>query len=67
MAGLDVKRFESRDETRPLQGKGQAEAVVVGGQPVGRATFEPGWRWSENVKSIAGTDSCQVSHLGHVV
>ncbi len=67
MAGLEVKRFDSPDETRPFQGKGQAEVVEVGGQPVGRATFEPGWRWSENVKPIAGTHSCEVSHLGYVI
>jgi quercetin dioxygenase-like cupin family protein len=67
MANLEVKNFESPDETRPFEGKGQAEVVVVGGQSVGKATFEPGWRWSENVKPIAGTDSCQVSHLGYVI
>jgi hypothetical protein len=32
-----------------------------------RATFEPGWRWSECVKPIAGTPSCQVAHLGYMV
>ena len=39
----------------------------VAGQTVGQAVFEPGWRWSEHVKPIAGTESCQVSHLGYVV
>ena len=39
----------------------------LAGQVVGRGTFEPGWKWSENVKPIAGTDSCQVSHLGYVL
>ena len=39
----------------------------IGGRVVGKGVFEPGWRWSENVKPIAGTDSCQVSHLGYVV
>ena len=34
---------------------------------IGRATFQPGWRWSESVKPIAGTDSCQVPHNGYVV
>ena len=67
MAGLEVKRFDSPDETRQFEGKGQAQVVVVGGQTVGLGTFEPGWRWSENVKPIAGTDSCQVSHLGYVI
>jgi quercetin dioxygenase-like cupin family protein len=67
MAGLEVKRFDSPDETRAFQGKGQMEVVEVAGQTIGRGTFEPGWRWSENVKPIAGTDSCQVSHLGYIV
>ena len=48
-------------------GRGQADVLNIGGRVVGRGTFEPGWRWSENVKPIAGTDSCQVSHLGYCV
>jgi hypothetical protein len=40
---------------------------MIGDQTIGRGTFEPGWRWSNNVKPIAGTDSCQVSHLAYVV
>jgi hypothetical protein len=61
----EVKSFESPDETRPFEGKGHADVVEVAGRTIGRGTFEPGWRWSENVKPIAGTDSCQVSHLGY--
>jgi len=67
MAALEVKSFDSPDETRPFEGKGQAEIVMMGGRPVGRATFEPGWRWSQNVKPIAGTESCQVNHLGYIL
>src|SRR2546421_10247880 len=67
MPGLEVKSFDSPDEVRPFEGKGQAEVLNIGGRVVGRATFEPGWKWSENVKPIAGTDSCQVSHLGYVL
>jgi quercetin dioxygenase-like cupin family protein len=67
MASVERKSFDSPDETRPFEGKGQAEVLEIGGQTVGRGTFEPGWRWSENVKPIAGTESCQVSHLGYVV
>jgi quercetin dioxygenase-like cupin family protein len=66
MAGIEVKRFDAPDETRPFVDKGQAEVVQVGGQTVGHGVFEPGWRWSEHVKPIAGTESCQVSHLGYV-
>ena len=67
MASMEVKNFDSPDETRSFEGKGQAEVLKIGGQVVGRATFEPGWKWSENVKPIAQTDSCQVSHLGYIL
>jgi uncharacterized RmlC-like cupin family protein len=67
MAQAEVKNFDSPDETRPFEGKGKAEVVTIAGQVVGKATFEPGWKWSNNVKPIAGTDSCQVSHLGYVL
>lgn len=67
MAEVEVKNFDSADETRKFEGNGQAEVVNLAGRTVGKATFEPGWRWSDNVKPIAQTDSCQVSHLGYVV
>jgi Cupin domain len=67
MAPVEVKSFDSPEETRPFEGKGQVEVVSVAGRNVMRGTFEPGWKWSENVKPIAGTDSCQVSHLGYCV
>jgi len=66
-ATMEVKRFDAPDETRPFEGRGKAEVVHVAGKTVGRGTFEAGWRWTENVRPIAGTDSCQVSHLGYVV
>jgi len=62
-ASLQKKSFKSPDETRPFKGKGKLELIKFGETPIGRATFEPGWRWSENVKPIAGTDSCQAPHL----
>ena len=65
MAGLETKSLDAPDETRPFEGKGKADVLQIGGQTVGRGVFEPGWKWSENVKPIAGTDSCQVSHLGY--
>ena len=55
-----------KDEVREFP-KGKLEFATVGGTMIGRATFEPGWRWSESVKPIAGTDSCQVPHHGYVV
>ena len=67
MADLEVKNFDSPDETRPFEGNGQAEVVFVAGRTIGKGTFQRGWRWSDNVKPIAGTDDCKVSHLGYVV
>lgn len=67
MASIEVKSLDSPDETRPFAGHGQADMVEVAGRKVGRGTFEPGWRWSQDVKPIAGTDSCEISHLGYVL
>jgi uncharacterized cupin superfamily protein len=68
MAELVGKQFETPDETREFtEGKGRVELVDLNGNAVGRGTFEPGWRWSQNVKPLAGTDSCQVEHIGYVL
>ena len=67
MAEVEVGNFESPDETREFEGKGHADVVSVGGQPVARGVFEAGWKWSTNLKPIAGTDSCEISHLGYCV
>ncbi|HSR95153.1 MAG TPA: cupin domain-containing protein [Solirubrobacterales bacterium] len=67
MAAAEVKKFDSPDEVRPFQGKGQAEVVQLAGHTVAKGTFEPGWKWSENVKPIAGTDSCQAAHFAYVL
>lgn len=50
-----------------MSGKGRVDILKVGDGVIGRATFEPGWRWSEHVKPLAGTDSCQASHVGYVI
>lgn len=63
----EVKNFDSPDETRAFEGKGQAKVVELAGHTVGYGTFEPGWKWSNNVKPIAGTDSCQVAHFAYVL
>ena len=63
----EVKNFDSPDETRPFEGNGKADVVNLGGKTIGRGVFEPGWKWSDNVKPIAQTDSCEVSHLGYCV
>jgi hypothetical protein len=66
MGGSEKKGFESPDETRefPL---GKAQILQMGGGEVGRLTLQPGWRWSESVKPIAGTDSCQAPHFQYHV
>lgn len=58
----EVKNFDSPDEVRDFP-KGKLELVKVGGAMVGKATLEPGWKWSESVKPIAKTDSCQAAHF----
>ena len=68
MAGLEIKQFDNPDEVRPFADeKGAAHIVNLSSGPVGRGVFEPGWRWSEHVKPIANTDSCQTAHLGYVL
>lgn len=68
MAGLVRKSLNSPEETRPFEGgKGQLELVNLDAGAVGRATFQPGWRWSEHIKPIAGTDSCQAAHMGYFI
>ena len=64
-ATVEAKSFDSPDETREFEGKGHVDVVTLAGHPVGRGVFEPGWKWSVNLRPIAGTDSCQVSHLGY--
>ena len=67
MGSLEKKSFDSPDETRPFEGRGHADVVQLAGQTIGRGVFEPGWRWSENVKPIAQTETCEVSPLGYCV
>ena len=64
---LEIKSFDSPDETRPFADKGSAAAVSLASGTALKGTFEPGWRWSEHVKPIADTDSCQAAHLGYVL
>ena len=58
----EVKSFEHPDEVREFP-NGRLELVKIGGVVVGRATLEPGWRWSESVQPIAKTDSCEAPHF----
>jgi mannose-6-phosphate isomerase-like protein (cupin superfamily) len=63
---LEVKTLEKPDERRDFP-RGHLEAAHLSGLDFAVATFEPGWRWSESVAPIAGTDSCQIHHNGYVV
>jgi quercetin dioxygenase-like cupin family protein len=68
MAKMTRMSMDAPQETRPFeQGMGKLELVNIEEGPVGRATFEPGWRWSEHVRPIAGTESCEAAHLGYYV
>ncbi len=66
MAGVEFSDFSTPDEVRRPD-KTTVEVVKVGGGEIGRFTFEPGWRWSECIKPVVGTDSCQVEHVGYVI
>ena len=63
MAGIEALDFDSPDETRTPD-KTRVDVVRVGATTAARITFEPGWKWSECVKPVVGTDSCQVRHVG---
>ncbi|MFD9411494.1 cupin domain-containing protein [Streptomyces sp. NPDC059989] len=68
MAGLVYRNFDKADERRPFEdGKGHLDVLETDGGSVGRAVFEPGWKWSEHIKPLAGTDSCEAAHTGYVV
>ena len=61
-----LKRFERPDEIRILT-KGKFEIVRLGGMTIGRATYEPGWRWSEHVGPSVGASRCEIEHVGMVL
>jgi mannose-6-phosphate isomerase-like protein (cupin superfamily) len=65
VAGIEARNFDAPDETRTPE-KTQVNVVRMGGTTAARFTFEPGWKWSECVKPVAGTDSCQARHVGVV-
>ena len=61
-----LRQFERPDETREMT-RGRFEIVRIGGLTIGRATYEPGWRWSEHVGRALGRTHCDVEHVGLVV
>jgi len=65
-ADVILKRFEKPDEVRVFE-KGRFEIVRLGGLTIGRATYQPGWKWSVDVGPGTGATRCNVEHVGLVV
>jgi len=63
---MEVKNLNSPEETRNFD-KGKLDLVKIGGAMVGRAIFQPGWKWSESVKPVAKTKSCEAPHFQYHV
>jgi quercetin dioxygenase-like cupin family protein len=66
MGSSEQKTFDEPDETRTFE-RGQVDLVHIGDSDIGRLTLEPGWRWSDHVKPIAGTDWCEAPHFQYHV
>jgi quercetin dioxygenase-like cupin family protein len=58
----EQKSFHTPDETRTFE-RGTVDLVNIGGSEIGRLTLQPGWRWSDHVKPIAGTELCEAPHF----
>ncbi|MBL7495802.1 cupin domain-containing protein [Frankia sp. CNm7] len=66
MTKVAVRSLDRPDERRDIPG-GHVDVVSVAGHGIDRAVFEPGWRWSESVRPIAGTELCEFEHFGYIV
>ena len=66
MKDLIIKRFQDPDEVREFE-KGRFELLTLPGMTIGKATYRPGWKWSEDVSPLAETKFCNVEHLGMVL
>jgi len=66
MNEMILKRFETPDEVRTMV-KGKFEIVRLGGVTIGRATYQPGWKWSTHVGPTVGASRCPVEHVGLVL
>jgi hypothetical protein len=66
MKKMETKSFGVPDEVRKFD-KGKVELVNIGGATIGRAVFEPGWKWSTSVKPIVNTKSCEAPHFQYHV
>ena len=66
MKKMETKSFGVPDETRKFD-RGKVELVNIGGATIGRGVFEPGWKWSNSVKPIVNTKSCEAPHFQYHV
>jgi mannose-6-phosphate isomerase-like protein (cupin superfamily) len=66
MLDVILRRFDQPDEVREFD-KGRFEVIRIGGLTIGRATYQPGWKWSVHVRPMAGTELCEVEHVGVVL
>ena len=66
MAGVTTIDFDHPDETRNFT-HGQVDIVRVEPSSIARLSLQPGWHWAEDIKPIAGTETCQVRHVGYMV
>jgi quercetin dioxygenase-like cupin family protein len=66
MMDVTLKRFHNPDEVRTFT-KGKFEIVHIGGMTLGRASYEPGWKWAEHVGRALGQKTCDVEHIGIVI
>jgi hypothetical protein len=66
MLEVVLKQFDKPDEVRTFE-KGRFELVRIGGMTLGRATYDPGWKWSVHVGRALGKKSCDVEHVGIVI
>jgi hypothetical protein len=63
MPGVEARAFDAADEVR-TPAKTKVDVVRLTGTTAARLTLEPGWRWSECIKPVVGTESCQIRHIG---
>lgn len=66
MEKAECKDFRQPDEVREFP-KGRLELISIGGATVGRAVFEPGWKWSTSVQPLVNTKSCEAPHFQYHV
>jgi hypothetical protein len=68
MNSIDIKNFSTQaDEVVNPTNRAKVESVKIGGQRIMKITVQPGWRWSDDIKPLVGTESCQATHLGVIV